>query len=105
MVADGIGIVESQRIPGEFIELTESYTDNRYTKYSNYDAINCDRVSDIPQDYAGAIGVPISFIDKYVSEQFELLDIIRPKIEDRVLYTRIIIKNRHPESPADSQTQ
>lgn len=105
LIADGIKITESQRIPGKFIELAESYADNKYARYSNYDAINCDRVSDIPRDYAGAMGVPISFMDKFCYEQFELIDSIRPVIDGRVLYTRIIIKNRHPEPPADNQTQ
>lgn len=46
---------------------------NRYPRYDNYDAINVDRVQDIPEDYHGAMGVPISFLDKYCPEQFEIL--------------------------------
>lgn len=44
-----------------------------YPKYDNYDAINVDKVSDIPMDYDGIMGVPITFVDKYNPEQFEIL--------------------------------
>ena len=45
----------------------------RFPKYNNYDAINVDKTMDIPVDYDGVIGVPISFLDKYCPEQFEIL--------------------------------
>ena len=44
-----------------------------YPKYNNYDAINVDKVDDIPDDYNGVIGVPITFLDKYCPEQFEII--------------------------------
>lgn len=44
-----------------------------YPKYENYDAINVDQVKDIPTDYKGAIGVPITFVDKYNSAQFDII--------------------------------
>ena len=44
-----------------------------FPKYDNYDAINVDRVCDIPEDYDGVMGVPITFLDKYCPEQFELV--------------------------------
>lgn len=47
--------------------------DERYPHYDNYDAINVDRVADIPVDYKGVIGVPITFLDKYNPEQFEVV--------------------------------
>ena len=47
----------------------------KYYKYDNYDAINVDRVKDIPIDYDGVMGVPITFLDKYCPEQFEIVDI------------------------------
>jgi hypothetical protein len=47
--------------------------ENEYPKYDNYDAINCDKTKDIPMDYTGVIGVPITFIDKYNPEQFEII--------------------------------
>ena len=55
--------------------LTKSYYENpsAYPKYENFDAINVDKVADIPMDYDGVIGVPITFLDKYCPEQFEIL--------------------------------
>lgn len=47
--------------------------EDEYPKYDNYDAINVDKVADIPIDYDGVMGVPITFIDKYCPEQFEIL--------------------------------
>lgn len=47
--------------------------DKRYPHYDNYDAINVDRVADIPVDYQGVMGVPITFLDKYNSKQFEIV--------------------------------
>jgi hypothetical protein len=44
-----------------------------YPKYDNYDAIEVNKVINIPRDYAGVMGVPISFLDKYNPEQFEIL--------------------------------
>ena len=44
-----------------------------YPKYDNYDAINVDKTSDIPLDFNGVIGVPITFLDKYNPEQFEIV--------------------------------
>ena len=46
------------------------YTPEKYPKYDNYDAINVDKVADIPCDYPGVMGVPLSFVDKYCPEQF-----------------------------------
>ena len=50
-----------------------SDADERYPHYDNYDAINVDRVADIPVDYKGVMGVPITFLDKYNPEQFEVV--------------------------------
>ena len=44
-----------------------------YPKYDNYDAINVDKVKDIPEDYDGVMGVPITFLDKYCPDQFEIV--------------------------------
>jgi hypothetical protein len=46
-----------------------------YPYYENYDAINIDKTKDIPIDFEGVMGVPITFIDKYNPEQFEIIDI------------------------------
>lgn len=58
----------------EELPLYKRYTPEEYPKYDNYDAINVNRTSDIPYDYNGAIGVPITFLDKYCPSQFEILD-------------------------------
>lgn len=47
--------------------------EERYPHYFNYDGINVDKVADIPTDYQGVIGVPITFLDKYNPEQFEIV--------------------------------
>ena len=44
-----------------------------YPKYDNYDAINIDKVNEIPLDYEGFMGVPVTFMDKYNPEQFEII--------------------------------
>lgn len=61
----------------EQIETGKKYYgyEHMYPKYDNYDAIEVSRVSDIPMDYDGVIGVPITFIDKYNPEQFEIIGI------------------------------
>ncbi len=56
------------------IDLYKRYS-NGYPKYDNYDAIECGKVAEIPMDYDGVIGVPITFLDKYCPEQFEIVDI------------------------------
>lgn len=55
------------------LKLAQKYTPEKYPKYDNYDAIECSKTKDIPYDYDGVIGVPVSFIDKYCSEQFEII--------------------------------
>ena len=47
----------------------------KYNKYDNYDAINVDRVKDIPMDYNGVIGVPITFLGSHNPNQFEIIGI------------------------------
>ncbi|MFV8417945.1 adenine-specific methyltransferase EcoRI family protein [Mycoplasma sp. VS299A] len=53
--------------------LTEKYNPQLYPTYDNYNAINVDKVKDIPCDYSGYIGVPITFLDKYNPKQFEII--------------------------------
>ena len=57
----------------EDLILYKNYTPEEYPKYENFDAINVDVTKDIPVDYAGAMGVPITFIDKYNPDQFEII--------------------------------
>ncbi|SMN01465.1 Modification methylase EcoRI [uncultured Candidatus Thioglobus sp.] len=59
----------------EDLILYKTYNQADYPKYDNYDAINVDKTKEIPIDYAGAMGVPITFMDKYNPEQFEILGI------------------------------
>jgi hypothetical protein len=60
----------------EDLELYKKYTTQEYPKYDNYDAINVDKTADIPVDYDGVMGVPITFLDKYNPDQFEIIDAI-----------------------------
>ena len=57
----------------EEIQLYKKYTPSEYPTYVNYEAIEVGKVKDIPVDYDGAMGVPITFLDKYNPEQFEVL--------------------------------
>ncbi len=57
----------------EDILLYRTYNAEEYPKYDNYDAINVNKVADIPFDYDGVMGVPITFLDKYNPDQFEIL--------------------------------
>ena len=57
----------------EDLILIKHYTPDEYPKYYNFDAIHIEKVTDIPIDYAGIMGVPITFMDKYNPEQFELI--------------------------------
>lgn len=57
----------------EKLILWKQYTPEEYPKYDNYDAINVDKVSDIPVDYDGVMGVPITFMDKHNPEQFSII--------------------------------
>ena len=52
--------------------LSKRYDDG-YKKFDNYDAINIDRIKDIPGDYMGLIGVPITFLDSYNKRQFDIV--------------------------------
>ncbi len=89
--------------------LCEYYDPEKYAKYDNYDAINIDKIADIPMDYSGAMGVPITFMDKYNPKQFEILGlddhrVQYPKlagcnsINGKKIYRRIIIRNKKIQS-------
>ncbi|MCD8207339.1 MAG: adenine-specific methyltransferase EcoRI family protein [Bacteroidales bacterium] len=58
----------------EPLDLYKHYNPQNYPKYDNYDAINVDKVAEIPMDYDGVMGVPITFLDKYCPEQFEIVE-------------------------------
>lgn len=80
--------------------------EGRYPKYDNFDAIEVGKVADIPGDYFGYMGVPITFLDKYTPKQFDLIGIDREltealtgkvsrfRIGEKELYARIILKRK-----------
>ena len=80
------------------IPLFMSYYDEPelYPKYDNYDAIEVSKTALIPQDYEGVMGVPITFLDKYCPEQFEILD-----ARDFALYEKQKNKNTYLIKDAD----
>ena len=61
--------------PQRYEELVsyKKYTPEEYPKFDNYNAINVNKTSDIPCDYYGVMGVPITFMDKYNPKQFEII--------------------------------
>lgn len=61
----------------ENLELYRKYNPNDYSRYDNFEAINVDLVADIPYDYDEPMGVPITFLDKYNPDQFEILGITK----------------------------
>ena len=97
------------------LKLYKKYNKSEFPRYDNYNAINVEVTKDIPFDYKGVMGVPITFLDKYNPNQFEILgmcasagydkDIVgipfegkkdaRPIINGEVKYARIFIKNKN----------
>ena len=67
--------IENKR-RNEKLDLYKRYSFEDYPKYDNYDAIEVSRVDEIPMDYDGVMGVPITFLYKYNPKQFEILDLI-----------------------------
>lgn len=89
----------------EFISMTKTYNSTDYPRYDNYDAINIKSIRDIPCDYYGIMGVPITIINKYNSEQFEIIgeanhgsdnefDLFKPTIGGTEIFKRILIRRR-----------
>jgi len=86
----------------ERIDMFKHYSPEEYPKYDNYEAINCDLVVNIPMDYDGIMGVPVSFLDKYNPDQFEIigneydlkLDKGRGYINGKRMYSRIFIRKK-----------
>lgn len=67
-----------------------------YPKYDNYDAIEVPFVDAIPRDYNGVMGVPISFLDKYCPEQFEIVGMAKRGAGDPALRTKVYTVNDSP---------
>lgn len=86
----------------EDINLTKTYYGNEheYPTFDNYDAINVNKTQDIPKDYKGVMGVPITFLHKYNPEQFELIKFRKGNderdlsINGKCPYFRILIRNK-----------
>lgn len=86
----------------EGIILTKRYKGNEseYQRYDNYDGININKTQDIPMDYAGFMGVPITFLHKFNPNQFEIIQFRKGdngkdlSINGKCPYFRILIKNR-----------
>lgn len=86
----------------EDLILYKHYTPEEYPKYDNYDAINVNVTNDIPCDYDGVMGVPITFLDKYNPEQFEIvgneyslnIDKGRGYVNGVRMYSRIFIRRK-----------
>ncbi len=121
----GVNWFTNLEIPkrNEEMDLVCRYSPEEYPKYVNYDAIEVGKTADIPYDYAGLMGVPITFLDKYCPAQFEIIghslelaDMSAIKKELGKLnggprfyvrengklcrkYERILIRNKHPQVP------
>jgi len=98
----------------EDLILYQKYNEEDYPFYDNYNAINVDKTKDIPVDFNGVMGVPITFLDKHNPDQFDILgmsasagydpDIVgipfwgdkdaRPLINCRNTYARVFIRNK-----------
>lgn len=90
----------------EEIVLTKTYNEVDYSKYDSCDAINVSKVVNIPKDYNGVMGVPITFLDKYNPDQFEILGLDDPNLQypnwrgrgpdlnGKTIYRRVMIKRK-----------
>ena len=82
----------------EFLNTGKLYYgyEHMYPKYDNYDAINVDKVCDIPMDYEGIMGVPITFLDKFNPQQFEILGFM-DRQNSYQLRTKVYTKSDSPK--------
>lgn len=89
----------------EVLTLTAHYDPEKYPKYDNFDAINVTKVVDIPMDYDGIMGVPITYLKYHNSSQFEIVgeanhgsdnefDLFKPKVNGKELFKRILIRRK-----------
>ena len=91
------------------LDLTQRYDPRYYPKYDNYDAIEVSKVMDIPRDYDGVMGVPITFLDKYCPNQFRIIGctesegkgfsnglwnggVTQPMVDNKRIYKRLFIQ-------------
>lgn len=99
----------------EDLILYKKYSPEDYPHYDHYNAINVDKTKDIPMDYKGAMGVPITFMDKYNPDQFEIIDGLNrysildgptaktrgtymAQVNGKPIYVRIVLRNRKPSA-------
>ena len=86
--------------------LTCTYSPEKYPRYDNFDAINVSRVLEIPKDYAGIMGVPLTYLKYHNECQFEIIgeanhgsdnefDLFKPKIDGKEIFKRILIRNKN----------
>jgi hypothetical protein len=101
----------------EDLILYKTYNPTEYPTYDNYEAIEVSKIKDIPMDYKGLMGVPITFLDKYNPDQFEIIcsdyeikegkfpqiintdwtgKVDRAYLDGKRMYARLIIKNKRP---------
>lgn len=89
----------------KFMELHEKYSPDRYPHFDCYDAINVSRVAEIPVDYEGIMAVPLTILNKYNPDQFEIVgeanhgsdnpyDLFKPTINGKEIFKRILIKKK-----------
>ena len=91
------------------LDLVQKYDPRYYPKFDNYDCIECSKVMDIPRDYDGVIGVPITFLDKYCPNQFRIIGctesegkgfsnglwnggVTQPMVDNKRIYKRLFIQ-------------
>ena len=91
--------------------LTAHYESEKYPKYDDFDGINVQKVADIPMDYFGIMGVPITYLKYHNGEQFEIVgeanhgsdnefDLFKPRVNGKELFKRILIR-RIEKKPSD----
>jgi len=96
----------------EELLLYKTYNEEEYPKYDHYDAINVNKTKEIPMDYKGLMGVPLTFLNKYSIDQFEIVDGLNrysildgptdetrgkymSQVNGKPIYVRIVIRNRN----------
>ena len=101
----------------EKIVCVEKYDLAKYPKFDNYDAIEVEKYTDIPKDYDGLMGVPISYLMHHSPEQFEIVgklshgsgneffDYATPIINGKKKYARILIKRKPVGENAETQSE
>lgn len=90
------------------LNLIHSYEEEKYLKYDNFDAIHIPKVSEIPYDYDGIMGVPLTYLKYHNDDIFEIIgeanhgsdnefDLFKPIINGKEMFKRILIKKRKRE--------